>query len=105
MKKGTFTMIGLLLCIGLYGQLSIGKATPVAGAILDFETPTTKGLVLPHVQTPDASSVAGTLIFNTISKKVEVKVGTSWQDLSINQGTFTQTGGYATLSDNGKGLV
>ncbi len=92
----------LILPISLIGQVAIGKTTIDGDGLLDFQTGTTSGIILPRVTT--LNGTAGTLAYDTADNKVKYNNG-SWIDLSIvsgtvditEQNTFTDSGSETTI--------
>jgi len=84
MKKIVFSLMILLSSL-LEAQIGIGTTTPNASAILDV-TSTSKGLLLPRMTTSQrdavASPAAGLMIFNTTTNKVNIFVGSGWDELN-----------------------
>lgn len=78
-----------MLSLPLIGnaQVAIGKGSLSSNNVsLEFGNEN-RGLVLPWVTSTGAVTGAanGTLVFNTIDKKVYVKYATGWKDLSIDE--------------------
>lgn len=70
-------------------QVTIGKngASPSSPSVLlEFGNDGDKGMVLPYIQGEQADAVAGTVIFDSLEKKVKVKTSAGWVDLSGNTG-------------------
>ena len=88
--KTIITTLALIITAISFAQVAIGKATVDGDGILDFENPTTKGILLPRVTSLNAASVPGTLYYDATAKKVKFK-GATELDLSINEGNFDVT--------------
>ena len=85
------TIFAILIFLpGLFfSQVTIGKngALPTTPSVLlEFGNDGDKGLILPYVNGEPADSVPGTVIFNAIQKRVEIKTSAGWIDLSGNTG-------------------
>ena len=87
MKKIFLITLFSISSIG-FAQVAIGK-TGVSSrdASLDFGTGN-KGIILPWVTSEDAvtGAVSGTIIYDLTDKKVKVKLGAAWRDLSRTSG-------------------
>lgn len=77
-------MVLILFLLGFYSyaQVGIGTTSLTGDVILDFGTDNNKGILLPRIINLDASSVSGTLYFDTSDSKVKF-LGSSIVDLSV----------------------
>lgn len=106
MKKVVY--ISLLIILGnsmLHAQVAIGKATPVADAILDFSDTDNKGVSIPKIISLDATSVPGTFYFDTADSKVKFILDAGTMDLSVMLVPPASvyditTNGYDTFAEN-----
>ncbi|APD06469.1 hypothetical protein UJ101_00938 [Flavobacteriaceae bacterium UJ101] len=96
-----------ILFIGfIQGQIAIGKTDLSSkSSILEFNDDK-GGIILPYVTSETAVSTPseGTFIFDSTDKKVKLYDGTTWIDLSINQGTVDTTS-QNSLSENDGGVI
>ncbi len=88
MKKIFYFILFLGLINSTTAQIGIGKSLPDGDGLLDFAENSNKGILLPRVDNPDAGSVAGTLLYNINTKKVEYHGNYEWHDLSVKSGAF-----------------
>ncbi len=86
--KVMFIMIAYLC----YGQVAVDKLTVDGDGILDFASGTTKGILLPNVQTLP-TGFEGTLLYDRNDDKIKYHDGMAWQDLTTDTG-------YARVHDN-----
>ena len=93
--KQNYTIMKKIFLITLFSISSIGFAQVAIGktevssrdASLDFGTGN-KGIILPWVTSESAvtGAVPGTIIYDLNDKKVKVKLGAAWRDLSRTSG-------------------
>jgi DNA-binding transcriptional regulator YdaS (Cro superfamily) len=71
-----------------FAQIAIGKTTVTGSGLLEFNSGTTKGIILPNVL--DSSTMTpvtvGTLVFDRTTAKVQYYDG-AWKDLTLLAGT------------------
>src|SRR5690606_15550602 len=78
----------LLLVVGCFsgslafGQTAIGKRTADGDGILDFASGTTKGIILPAVETLPATPANGTFVYDKNAQMDKVFTNGAWMDLS-----------------------
>lgn len=88
-------------------QTAIEKKTTDASSVLDFAAGTTKGIILPAVETLPATPANGTFLFDRVAKIVKMYQGGVWVDLS-GVGEIAGTvplAPYSGTVDNGKQTV
>lgn len=96
-----------MLCNIAQSQTAIEKKTVNESAVLDFAAGTTKGIILPAVETLPAAPANGTFLFDKIAKIVKVYQNGAWVDLS-GVGNIAGTvpiAPYSGTVDNGKQTV
>ena len=104
--KYLFLIIITFFSQNVYSQVAIGKTSVSSPSVsLEFGSEN-RGIVLPWVtsEASVANVVNGTMVFDLTDKKVKVKYGSSWKDLTVNtNGTtvdpVTSVDG-ATIQDN-----
>lgn len=82
-------LILFLLPVFSFAQVTIGKngASPSSNSVLlEFGNDGNKGIVLPYINGELSDAVNGTVIFDTSVKRVKVKTGAGWVDLSGENG-------------------
>ncbi|MGV3763425.1 hypothetical protein [Parapedobacter sp.] len=78
----------LLLVAGCFsgslalGQTAIGKRTADGDGVLDFASGTTKGIILPAVETLPATPANGTFVYDKNAQMVKVFTNGAWMNLS-----------------------
>ncbi len=72
MKTLLIQLFTLLSGSFMIAQMGIGTDSPSANSILDFDTETNKGIILPRILNLDSNSVPGTLFYDVDSKSVQV---------------------------------
>lgn len=100
-------LLFLLFPIIMVGQTAIEKQTVTnTSTLLDFASGTTKGLILPAVQTLPVSPANGTFLFDTRAahKKIKMYENGGWVDLSA-AGSTTALVPYSGTVDNGKKTI
>lgn len=104
----------VLLVLNL-GMLSVANAQTVIAnrtvsspsAVLDFATGTTKGIILPAVETMPTSPANGTFLFDKVAKIVKMYQNGAWVNLS-GVGDIAGTvpvAPYSGTVDNGKQTI
>lgn len=88
-------------------QTAIGKNTADGSSVLDFAAGTTKGIILPAVETLPATPANGTFLFDKVAKIVKMYQNGAWVNLS---GVGDIAGAvpiapYSGTVDNGKQTV
>lgn len=97
----------LLLAVGAQAQIAIGKDNVEGSALIDFETAgNTRGIILPAVTALPATPENGTLIYDTVDRKVKVYADNDWVELS-GAGTNAQVdmNQLNAATDEGEGTV
>lgn len=74
-----------------YSQLLIGKKSSEGSILIDFAENTTNGLILPHVEDVESmiDTTAGTIVFDSKSKKIKYFEGEFWVDMNSNEGSLS----------------
>lgn len=106
-KYFILSVLSLMLCNIAQSQTAIEKKTTDASSVLDFATGTTKGIILPAVETLPATPANGTFLFDKVAKIVKMYQGGVWVDLS-GVGEIAGTvplAPYSGTVDNGKQTV
>lgn len=85
-------------------QTAIGKRTVDGSAVLDFASGTTKGIILPAVESLPLTPANGTFLFDKNDSKVKMTQGGSWVNLS-NTGNATAIVPYSGTVDNEKQTI
>lgn len=108
MKRITIVMIISLGAFASVGaQTAINKKTADSSAVLDFAAGTTKGIILPAVETLPATPANGTFLFDKVAKIVKMYQNGAWVNLS-DVGDIAGTvpvAPYSGTVDNGKQTV
>lgn len=94
-------------CTVSNSQTAIEKQTVSSpSVILDFNSGTTKGIILPAVQTLPISPANGTFLFDarTAEKKIKMFQNGGWVELS-GAGSITNLVPYSGMVDNNKKTV
>ena len=108
MKRITIVMIISLGAFASVGpQTAIKKKTADSSAVLDFAAGTTKGIILPAVETLPATPANGTFLFDKVAKIVKMYQNGAWVNLS-DVGDIAGTvpvAPYSGTVDNGKQTV
>lgn len=118
-----------LFCVVLCkAQVAIGKTNVTNTSVsLEFETTENRGLILPYVENKSGIFQDGSMIYDTIDKKVKYLKSGSWFDLSVDNtgsvdlsiqtsktenpgakvsiGTPTSTDGILVLEDSNKAMI
>lgn len=84
-SRNRLILISFILKIQiLFGQISIGKANVDGSGLIDFQSETTKGIVLSHVE--DVNKMhdisEGTFVYDEFSAKVMFFDGETWIDMN-----------------------
>lgn len=106
-KYFILSVLSLMLCNSVQSQTAIEKKTADGSAVLDFATGTTKGIILPAVETLPATPANGTFLFDKVAKIVKMYQNGAWTDLS-GVGEIAGTvpvAPYSGTVDNGKQTV
>ena len=88
-------------------QTAIDKNTADGSSVLDFAAGTTKGIILPAVETLPATPANGTFLFDKVAKIVKMYQNGAWVNLS-GVGNIAGTvpiAPYSGTVDNGKQTV
>ncbi len=105
MKK--IILIFCILWLGFYSfaQVAIGKSSVDGSGLLDFAQGTTKGIILPIVETlPAASSTLnGTFLMDKNDSKIKMCENSVWVDLSDTGSTASVN--FNTSNDVGVGAI
>lgn len=100
------SIIGLGLANTTNAQTGIETKITSPSAVLEFASGTTKGIILPAVQTLPASPANGTFLFDAgdAEKKIKMFENGGWVALS-GTGNTTNIVSYSGLTDNNKKTV
>ncbi|WLD23722.1 hypothetical protein NU10_13595 [Flavobacterium dauae] len=105
MKKSILIAIGCCLFGSLaYGQTAIEKQTVDGDAVLDFAENTTKGIILPAVETLPATPANGTFLFDKNDATVKVYANSGWTNLS-DAGDGTNVLAYTGTPNNKQTVI
>lgn len=85
-------------------QTAIEKKTVDGSAVIDFTSGTTKGIILPAVETLPAAPANGTFLLDKNDSKIKMRQNGIWVELS-GAGNTTGLVGYSGTVDNGKQTV
>ncbi len=80
--KNIITIIGLFCTAMISAQIAVEKTQADGDGLLDFAGNTTKGILLPVVETLPTNAVAGTLLMDKNDKTLKMNVESSWVSLS-----------------------
>jgi len=104
-------LIIMIISLGAFAsasaQTAIGKKTADGSSVLDFAAGTTKGIILPAVETLPATPANGTFLFDKVAKIVKMYQNGAWVNLS-GVGDIAGTvpiAPYSGTVDNGKQTV
>ena len=106
MKRYLTTVI-LILGFGITtnAQTAIGKKTvSTASVLLDFSASTTKGIILPAVETLPTSPANGTFVLDRNDRKIKMRQPSVWIELS-ESGSIASLVPYSGTSDNTRKTV
>lgn len=87
MKK-VFTIIITLYAVVISAQVAIEKSQVDGDGLLDFPANTTKGILLPIVETLPSDASSGTLLMDKNDKTLKMNVESAWVPLS-DEGSVT----------------
>lgn len=107
MKRFLVMILGLGAFASASAQTAVNVRTTTASSVLDFAAGTTKGIILPAVETLPATPANGTFLFDKVAKIVKMYQGGVWVDLS-GVGEIAGTvplAPYSGTVDNGKQTV
>ncbi|MFN0254973.1 hypothetical protein [Pedobacter ureilyticus] len=107
MKRFLVMILGLGTFASASAQTAVNVRTTTASSVLDFAAGTTKGIILPAVETLPATPANGTFLFDKVAKIVKMYQGGVWVDLS-GVGEIAGTvplAPYSGTVDNGKQTV
>ncbi|TKC08521.1 hypothetical protein [Pedobacter frigoris] len=90
--------------VGLKAQTAIEKRTADGSSVIDFAAGTTKGIILPAVETLPATPANGTFLLYKIDQKIKMYQNGAWIDLS-EAGSTTAIVPYSGNVDNGKKTI
>lgn len=96
MKK-VFTIIITLYAVVASAQVAIEKSQVDGDGLLDFPANTTKGILLPIVETLPSDASSGTLLMDKNDKTLKMNVESAWIPLS-DEGSVTG----AVFNSNGE---
>ncbi|MET3036479.1 hypothetical protein ABXT08_10275 [Chryseobacterium sp. NRRL B-14859] len=97
MKK-IIAIITLFYTISIFGQIAVEKNQADGDGLLDFAANTTKGILLPIVETLPTDAVSGTLLMDKNDQVLKMNVESSWLPLS-------DTGSVAGVTFNTNGEI
>jgi len=98
------TIISLSAFASVSAQTAINKNTADGSSVLDFAAGTTKGIILPAVETLPATPANGTFLLDKTDKKIKMYQNGLWVELS-GIGNITNIVPYSGTVDNGKQTV
>src|SRR5690606_9615052 len=75
-------VICCFICSSAFSQTAIEKKTVDGDGILDFAAGTTKGIILPAVETLPAIPANGTFLYDKNAQTVKVFTNGAWMNLS-----------------------
>jgi len=106
-KYFILSILSLGICFAATAQTAIAKKTADGSSVLDFASGTTKGIILPAVETLPATPANGTFLLDKVSKIVKMYQNGAWVNLS---GVGDIAGAvpvapYSGIVDNGKQTV
>ncbi|WP_199121327.1 hypothetical protein [Pedobacter sp. ASV28] len=97
-------ILGLGWNISTSAQTAIEKQTADGSAVLDFKAGTTKGIILPAVESLPSTPANGTFLLDKTDGKVKMYQNNLWVELS-GAGSMTALAPYSGTVDNGKQTV
>lgn len=98
-------LIFILSSVGAFAQTAVGKRSVAnESTVLDFGSGTTKGIILPAVETLPATPANGTFLFYTTDEKIKMYQNGTWVNLS-DEGDKTNIVPYKGSVDTGKQTV
>lgn len=103
--KNSFLAILIGLSWSSFAQTAIEtRVVSSPSAVLDFATGTTKGIILPAVETLPTAPANGTFLFDRTDRKLKMREKNTWVELSA-AGSTTALVPYSGTVDNGKQTV
>lgn len=106
MKK--YILLATMQCVfsvALLAQTAVGKQTVASpSAVLDFGSGTTKGIILPAVESLPTSPANGTFLFDRNDSIVKMYENGAWVELTLT-GDDGDVVPYTAASSNGKQTV
>lgn len=106
-KYFILSILSLGLGFAANAQTAINKRTADGSSVLDFAAGTTKGIILPAVETLPTTPANGTFVFDKVAKIVKMYQNGVWVNLS-DIGDIAGTvplAPYSGTVDNGKQTV
>ena len=97
-------IIALVGFVNANAQTAIEKKTVDGSAVLDFAGGTTKGLILPAVETLPSTPANGTFLLDKTDQKIKMYQNGFWVELS-GVGSIANIVPYSGTVDNGKQTV
>lgn len=82
MNKNIFLASLLLPMVTIAQTVIEGKSSSSTSAVLEFPLGTTKGIILPAVESLPGTPANGTFLYDKMQKKVRMFQNNSWVDLS-----------------------
>ncbi len=98
------SIISLGLATAANAQTGIETRTTSPSAVLQFASGTTKGIILPAVETLPTTPANGTFLFHKTDSKIKMRQNGAWVELS-DTGSSANVVGYSGTVDNGKQTV
>ncbi len=107
MKKLLILFSMLIVCITAFSQnVGIGTTSPSSSALLELRS-TTKGLLIPRLNTAQKQSIAapaaGLLVYDTTLRLLSYWTGSVWQNAAASANYWTPSGN--NISSNNTGNV
>jgi len=96
--------VGLGLANRANAQTGIETKTTTTSAVLEFASGTTKGIILPAVETLPATPANGTFLLDRNDSKIKMRQNNGWVELS-GAGSIANVVPYSGTVDNGKQTV
>lgn len=103
-KYFILSILSFGLCFAATAQTAIEKKTADGSSVLDFAAGTTKGIILPAVETLPSTPANGTFLLDKTDKKIKMYQNSIWVELS-GTGNITNVVPYSGTVDNGKQTV
>lgn len=97
-------ILGLGWTVSTSAQTAIEKQTADGSSVLDFKAGTTKGIILPAVESLPGSPANGTFLLDKTDGKIKMYQNNLWVELS-GVGSMTSLAPYSGTVDNGKQTV
>lgn len=92
------------LASSVNAQTGIETRTTSPSAVLQFASGTTKGIILPAVETLPSTPANGTFLFHKTDSKIKMRQNGAWVELS-DGGSSANIVDYSGTVDNGKQTV